>query len=128
MLRYLIPLCVFAFWSTFATAFELRIASNALEAEVREISLIAALEGASPPAQPQDVIAAAQADYARLVGLLFDRGYFAPVVSIRINTREASEISPVQPPPQVRNVDINVQTGKQFSFGTARIAPLAPEF
>jgi translocation and assembly module TamA len=126
MLRQFVSLCLIAFWPACASAFELKISSNALNEDLRGMSLIAALEGSVPPAISQDVIAAAQADYARLVGLLFDRGFFAPTVSIRINNREASEISPVLPPSQVIKVEINVETGQPFVLGIARIGPLAP--
>ena len=126
MFRQFVFLCLIAFPPTCVSAFELKINSNALEEDLRGASLITALEGSVPHAISQDVIAAALADYARLVGLLFDRGFFAPTVSIRINNREASDLSAVQPPSQVTKVEINVKTGPAFTFGIARIGPLAP--
>ena len=41
-----------------------------------------------------DITAAARADYGRLIGVLYEAGFFAPVISIRLDGREASEISP----------------------------------
>ena len=41
---------------------------------------------------PQALIAAAQADYGRIVAALYAGGRFSPVVSIRIGGREASDI------------------------------------
>jgi translocation and assembly module TamA len=126
MFKRLVSFFLMALWPTFTTAFDLKIATNTLDEELRAISLIAALKGSAAPALPQDVVAAAQADYARLVGVLFDSGYFAPTISILVNNREASEISPVQPPQQISKVDITVVTGKRFTLGAARIGPLAP--
>ncbi|MBT0957751.1 BamA/TamA family outer membrane protein [Alphaproteobacteria bacterium KMM 3653] len=114
-----------------AIAFEYRIDGNGLDSdllgELRAVSLAAPMAADDSLATAQDVVAAAQADYARLVGLFYDRGYFAPVVSIRVNGREASEISPFAAPAQIDGVVVSVESGPVFTFGTARIAPLAPE-
>lgn len=74
---------------------------------------------------PQDIVAAARADYARLVGTLYDFGHFAPVVSITIDGREASSLSPFSVPASIGTVRIRVDTGPAFLFGTAEIGPLA---
>ena len=72
-----------------------------------------------------DITAAARADYGRLIGVLYEAGFFAPVISIRLDGREASEISPLSPPASVARVEIIVQTGAPFRLGQAQIAPLA---
>ena len=74
-----------------------------------------------------DITAAARADYGRLIGVLYEAGFFAPVISIRLDGREASEISPLLPPARVARVEITVQTGAPFRLGQAQIAPLAPD-
>jgi translocation and assembly module TamA len=126
MFKRLALICMIAACPTLTTAFELKIASNSLEEELQAVSLIATLENSTSPASAQDVVAAAQADYARFVGLLFDRGYFAPTISIRLNNREASEISSVQPPAKISTVYININTGPSFTLGDVSIGPLAP--
>ena len=106
-----------------ANAFEFKITTNNLETDLRDTSLLTPLADAGSDATTQDVVAAAQADYARLVGLMYDRGFFAPQVSILIDGKEAAALSPVQPLRQIDVVELKVVTGKSFRFGTAKIAP-----
>lgn len=75
----------------------------------------------------QELLAAAQADYARLLAVLYDQGYFAAVIKISIDGVDASAIAPVSPPDQINKAVINVAPGKKFSFAKAEIAPLAPD-
>lgn len=126
MLKHLGFAALLALCPIEAAAFEVSISSSVLGDEVRDLSLAVPLAADGAQASPQDVVAAAQADYARIVGLMYDRGYFAPVVSIRVNGREASAISPVSPPGRISSVEIRVEAGAPFRFGTARLAPLAP--
>lgn len=72
-----------------------------------------------------EVLAAAQADYKRLLAVLYDNGYFGGTITISLDGREAASIPPVQPPSSVSKVQINVEPGAKFKFGRARIAPLA---
>ncbi len=76
---------------------------------------------------PQDIIAAARADYGRLIGVLYDAGYFAPVISIMIDGREAGQLSPFEAPARIERVNIAVDPGAPFRFGSAEIGPLAPD-
>ncbi|MGR3542286.1 MAG: autotransporter assembly complex protein TamA [Hasllibacter sp.] len=113
---------------SFGWAFELEVSvdgADGLEDEVRAASLLVAgqdegIEGA------QDVVAAARADYTRIVGRLYSEGYFAPVVSILIDGREAAAIAPLDAPARIGRVRILVQTGAAFTFGRAVVQPLAP--
>ncbi len=75
---------------------------------------------------PQAMLAAAQADYRRIVAALYGKGHYGPVVSIRVDGREAAEISPFAVPPRVDRIDVIVDPGPLFRFGRAEIAPLAP--
>ncbi|KAJ31140.1 autotransporter assembly complex protein TamA [Sulfitobacter pontiacus] len=75
----------------------------------------------------QELLAAAQADYARLLAVLYDEGYFAAVIKITIDGVDASAIAPVAPPRQINRAVINIETGHKFSFSKAEIAPVAPE-
>ncbi|WP_424985286.1 autotransporter assembly complex protein TamA [Microbulbifer sp. S227A] len=72
----------------------------------------------------QELLAASLSDYTTLVQILYDEGYFSPVVNIRVNGREAANIPLLDPPATVRTVAISVQTGRAFTFGQARVAPL----
>lgn len=93
---------------------------------LRQSSLVEALEGSETPTG-QEVLSAAKADYARLIAVLYDAGYFGPVVSIRLDGREASEIRAFDAANVYRKALIKVETGPAFRFGEARIGPLAPE-
>jgi len=73
---------------------------------------------------PQDIVAAAQSDYARLVASLYDAGYFGPVVHILVDGKEAVDISPLAELGAVKTVTINVTPGKHFSFGNINLDPL----
>jgi translocation and assembly module TamA len=75
---------------------------------------------------PQDLLAAAQADYRRMVDLLYASGYYSGVVNIRIDGREAAEIPPLNPPTAISVIEIRVTPGPRFTFGQAEIGPLAP--
>ena len=105
-------------------AFELKIVTNNLEDDIRETSLLTPLSEQGLSVTPQDVLAAAQADYGRLVGLMYDRGFFAPEVSILLDGREAALLSLAGAMRQIKSVELRVATGPSFKFGQARIAPL----
>lgn len=123
-----------------ATAFTgLASAVLAVEVELRvpgaEEDLTDALRNASllvqttqeeaPP--PIEILAAAQADYARLVAILYERGRFGPVVTIRLDGQEAANIAPIAAPARIRRAIITVQPGPVFALGRTDVAPLSRE-
>ena len=100
-------------------------ASDSFEARLRDASLslsTARLEGSTA----QDLLAAAQADYGRLVGVLYAQGFYSGSVNIRVNGQEAASIPPLRAPERIDRIDIIVERGPAFAFGRARLAPLAP--
>lgn len=109
-------------------------ADKDLGAALKGASLLQVEIGENDNTDPQELLAAAQADYARLVGTLYENGYYSGVVTIRIDGREAASIAPLNPPPSIRRIDITVQPGPRFAFGRARIGPIVrgtevpPEF
>lgn len=74
-----------------------------------------------------ELLAAAQADYARLLAILYDNGYFGPEITIRLDGIEAAAIPPVSPPGEITSAVITVDPGPRFRFARARVAPLAPQ-
>jgi translocation and assembly module TamA len=110
-------------------AAELRLAApqapDAFADRLRGASLSASAV-AQPDSTAQDLLAAAQADYARLVGVLYAEGYYGGTVSIRVDGREAADIPPLAAPESVGTIAIEVRRGTAFRFGTAEVAPLAP--
>ncbi|MBT8456953.1 MAG: outer membrane protein assembly factor, partial [Alphaproteobacteria bacterium] len=73
------------------------------------------------------LLAAARADYARMVGALYAAGRFGGTVSITLDGREAADIAPLAAPDRVDNIVITVRPGPTYRFSQARIAPLAFE-
>ena len=98
-------------------------ASGNFEQRLQDASLVisTAREGEGTA---QDLLAAAQADYARMVGVLYAQGYYGGEVRIRVNGQEAAEIPPLQAPDEIERIDIIVTRGKAFRFDRARVAPL----
>ncbi|NVO57132.1 BamA/TamA family outer membrane protein [Rhodobacteraceae bacterium B1Z28] len=76
---------------------------------------------------PLEILSAALSDYRTIVQILYDEGYFSPVVSIKLDGQEAAELSSLSVPAQINRAVITVETGPTFTFGTAVVQPLAPK-
>ncbi|WP_247744067.1 BamA/TamA family outer membrane protein [Ruegeria sp. R14_0] len=76
---------------------------------------------------PLEILSAALSDYRTIVQILYDEGYFGPVVSIKLDGTEAAEISSLSVPAQINRAVITVQTGPKFTFGEAIVQPVTPE-
>jgi len=100
-------------------------ASKAFAERLGEASL-SFTEAAQEDSTPQDILAAAQADYANLLGVLYAQGYYDGVISILVNGREAADIPPLATPDSIERIAITVERGEAFRFGRAEVAPLAP--
>ncbi len=98
--------------------------NEALTARMRGASALFALEKGQDASD--EVIAAARAEYGRLIGALYAAGYYSPVISVVIDGREASTIAPLDVPATVKTVTVTVTPGPQFVFSDAVVAPLAP--
>lgn len=98
---------------------------DALTRQVRNTSLIAAALG-EDRTTGQDVLAAARADYARILGLMYDEGYYSAIINITLDGVEAAEIAPLDAPEIVSNVVVALDPGPRFTFSRAEIAPVAP--
>ncbi|MBI6630193.1 autotransporter assembly complex protein TamA [Pontibaca salina] len=93
----------------------LKAASSVMTAETHNLTTV------------QELLAAANADYRTMVQVMYDNGYFSPVVRIAVNGREAATIPPLSPPARVDTIAITVQSGPVFQFGRAQVAPLAAD-
>ncbi|MEL6642889.1 MAG: BamA/TamA family outer membrane protein [Pseudomonadota bacterium] len=97
--------------------------------------LVAALQGASlvvaarreGVTRGDEVLAAAQADYARLVAALYEAGHFGATVSILVDGREAATIPPLNAPATIDTVAFRIVPGPVYRFSRAQIGPLAPD-
>lgn len=77
--------------------------------------------------QPDQVLAAARAEYGRLVGALYAQGHYSAVVSVLLDGREAAGIAPLDAPQRVSRIEVRVDPGPQFRFSQTSVTPLAPE-
>ena len=115
---------LFLVCATPSTAQEVRLVSDAARSALNDASLLIALEEGSAP---QDFVAAARADYRRLLTALYAAGYYGGTISITIDGREASNIAPLDAPDRIGQVVITVDPGERFTFGDVRISPLPPQ-
>lgn len=76
---------------------------------------------------PQDYVAAARADYRRILTALYAFGHYGATVSIKVDGTEAAGISPLVQLSNVEKVEITVTPGPAFRFGQTDIAPLAAD-
>ena len=90
---------------------------------LRAASLLAE---AAPEGGRRDIVAAAQADYGRLLAVLFEAGHFGPTISITVDGTEAAALPAVGSSAPVGRVVVTVEAGPRFLFGEARIGPVPP--
>ena len=112
-----------------AGAAELRYgvaADDELLERIRGASLVEQTIVEDRNAPRRDVVAAAQADYRRILAALFEAGYFGPVISITVDGTEAAALPLLGSDAPVGTVRIAVEPGARFVFGEARIGPVAP--
>lgn len=106
--------------------FEIDVADDELESVLENSSLLVALKDDENPT-PQDYVAAARADYRRLLTGLYSQGYFGGTISILVNGEEAAALAPLDAPARIDDIAIRVSQGPRFTFGRTEIAPLAPD-
>ena len=73
----------------------------------------------------QDLVAAARADYGRILAALYARGHYSVVIRIRIDGREAASIRALDVPTTISMISVVVDPGPPFTLGQTRIAPQA---
>lgn len=94
-----------------------------LRKDLRDASTVIAAKREDRVA-PEDVLAAARAEYGRIVNALYALGYYSPVIHVRVDGREAAEIPPIDTPARIDRVEISIDTGPAFTFSRATVAPL----
>jgi len=98
--------------------------SKELKQAVEAASQVRTLQ-AEGQTDPQDLLAAARADYARILGAMYAKGHYSVDIRIRIDGREAAAIPVLEPPHAISVIQIAVDPGAPFRFGVARVQPLA---
>ena len=91
---------------------------------VNSASLLRSLQS-QDQTDPQDLVAAARADYGRILAALYSRGHYSVIVRIAIDGREAADIRPLEVPTAISTITVVVDPGPAFTLGQTRIAPLA---
>lgn len=100
-------------------------ATEAVAEAVRAASLMRSLQ-LQGQTDPQDLLAAARADYGRILAALYASGHYSAVIRISVDGREASEIPPLDAPGAISSIMVRVEPGPPFRFNNVRVAPLAP--
>lgn len=80
----------------------------------------------SPASGAAGLLAKARGDYGRLLGALYNLGYYGGVISITVNGREASGLAPDTTLNDPILVGVRVDPGNPFSFGALSVANRAP--
>ncbi|RMH46923.1 MAG: outer membrane protein assembly factor [Alphaproteobacteria bacterium] len=93
-------------------------------AEIRTTALVFSLEAQAP----EDIVAAAQGDYARILSVLYDHGYFGASVSILLDGREAATFSPFEAPARINTVSVRIAPGPIFRLSRAAIRPVPADW
>ena len=99
--------------------------SGELEGRIRNASSLLAGQG-EPANGAAGLLAKARADYKRILGALYDEGYYGGAISILVGGREAANLPPDTVLPKPVAVEIRVEPGPQFHFGRIAIANRAP--
>ena len=107
-------------------SFDVGNADEDLEDQLRAASLVLSLEDEEDQPVAQDLVAAARADYRRLLTALYADGHYGGVISVLVNGREAASIPPLDAPNSVASIAITVTPGPRFTFGEATITPVSP--
>lgn len=107
-------------------AFSVSGTDKGLARALRGVSLLLAAQK-DKTSEAQDLFADARAEYGNLLGALYARGHYAPVIHVRIDGREAAEIPPLDAPARISRIEVQVAPGPVFAFSQTRVAPLAPQ-
>lgn len=101
-------------------------ASKELKERIEETSSVTTADSRGLDT-PLEILSAALSDYRTIVQILYDEGYFSPVVSIKLDGKEAADLSTLSVPAQINRAVITVETGPSFRFGQAIVQPVAPD-
>ncbi len=105
--------------------FTVKNAEPALQTALRNASLLTTAQR-DGKTDPQDLFAAAQADYAQLLGTLYAAGHYSATIHILIDGQEAAAIAPLDAPPRIGTISVTIDAGPVFRFSRLALAPLAP--
>ena len=132
MFRRLLSCLIFGIWvaagSSAHSQSEIRILTPGATGDLRDSLLGSSLlfqAAQNNATDTEELLAAAQADYARLLGVLYANAHYGGVINITVDGREAAAIPPLSPPDQVSTIEVRVVPGPRYMFSEATAAPLA---
>ena len=105
--------------------FEVAGGDEELAEDLRQSSLLVAAQDENVT-DPQELLAAARADYGRLIGTLYSEGRYGGVINILVDGVEAARISPLQQIGRIERIEVRVEPGPTYRFSRTQITPLAP--
>ena len=79
-----------------------------------------------PASGSAGLLASARADYARLVAVLYEQGFFGATVTIAVDGRQATTLPPDAGLGNPATVAVRVDTGPRFRYGDIRIGNAPP--
>lgn len=100
-------------------------ATDGLDATIRNASTLLGAQ-AEPANGAAGLLARARGDYKRILGALYNEGYYGGSISILVGGREAANLPPDATLPKPVDVQLRVEPGPLFRFGRIGIANQAP--
>ena len=104
--------------------FQVQGADRAMETDLRAASGLLAAQAAKRTGS-LDLLADARAEYGKLIGALYAKGYYGPVIHVLLDGREAADIAPLEAPVRISKIVVTVDPGPVFTFSRAQITPLS---
>lgn len=100
-------------------------ATGPVESAIRNASSLLA-EQSEPASGAAGLLARARGDYKRILGALYDQGYYGGAISILVGGQEAAKLPPDATLPKPVAVQLKVDPGPLFHFDRIAIANRAP--
>ena len=104
--------------------FQVQSTDKTLTDDLKAASGLVAAEAAKQTNALQ-LLTDARAEYGKLIGALYAKGHYGPVIHVLIDGREAADIAPLDAPAAITRIVVTVDPGPAFTFGRAEVAPLA---
>jgi translocation and assembly module TamA len=108
-----------------AFSFLVPAADETLTARLRGASVLAPLADQGVD-DAQELLAAARAEYSRLLGALYNEGHYGGVITISVDGREAAAIPPLETPARISSIVVEIRPGPRYTFSRATVDPVAP--
>ncbi len=106
--------------------FDVGNTSDDLRSDLVNGSLLAAARR-NETTSTQELTAAARAEYAQLLGIFYENGFYGATISVRIDGREASTLAPLDVPETIETILVRVRPGPVYRFDNLAAGPRTSE-